>query len=182
MARLLVIFAYTIGVFFLKGPWLCLALAVNVVVMARCRIHPRDAARYISGALPFICFACVFNLALGYVEDALYAGARLVLICNITQCYKKTTGAAELAGAIERLFSPLAVFKIDPKDIGLMVCISLAFLPVLRRDFAAVHAALRAKGMRLSARTFKYVLKPFLIGIFQRTNEISRALRTKGYE
>jgi energy-coupling factor transport system permease protein len=115
------------------------------------------------------------------VEDAVALSIRLVLICNITQCYKKVVSAEDLANAIEILFSPLKVFNIKGKDVGLMVCISLAFIPVLRRDFSQVRIALRARGMKLTARNMKYFLKPFFIGILQRTDEISKAIRTKGY-
>jgi energy-coupling factor transport system permease protein len=176
------IFAYTILVFFFSG-WSLAAFAVlNIIAMIITRVSPASALKYLAALLPFIGFACLFNLALGYVEDAVNLALRLVLIGNITQCYKKTVSAADLSGAIEALFSPLRVFKIEGRDIGLMVCIGLAFLPVLRRDFASIRLALRAKGMRLNSRSLKYLLLPFFTGIFRRTGEISRALRAKGYE
>ena len=129
----------------------------------------------------FVLLAAIVNIVLGYIEDAAYLSIRLVLICNITQCYKKVVSAENLANAIEILFTPLKVFKIEGKDIGLMVCISLAFIPVLRRDFAQIRTALRARGMKITISTMKYLLKPFFIGILQRTDEISKAIRTKGY-
>jgi energy-coupling factor transport system permease protein len=176
------LFAYTILVFFFSGYRLAVFAALNVTAMIITRMSPVSALKYLAVLLPFIGFACVFNLALGYAEDAVNLALRLVLIGNITQCYKKTANAADLSGAIETLFSPLRVFKIEGRDIGLMVCISLAFLPVLRRDFASIRRALRAKGMRLNSRNLKYLLLPFFTGIFRRTGEISRALRARGYE
>jgi energy-coupling factor transport system permease protein len=89
--------------------------------------------------------------------------------------------AEDLANAIEILFSPLKIFKIDGRDIGLMVCISLAFIPVLRRDFIQIRIALRARGMSLRMKNMRYLLKPFFIGILQRTGEIAMAIRTKAY-
>ena len=180
--KFLSIFAYTILIFFFSGYALLAFCAVNIAAMAVTKVTPVSALRYLTGLLPFILFACVFNFVLGYAADALYLGIRLILICNITQCYKKAVSTTELANAIEILFSPLRIFKIEGRDIGLMVCIGLAFLPVLRRDFSAIRAALRSKGMKLTSRSLKYLLKPFFIGILRRTDEISRSIRAKAYE
>ena len=150
--------------------------------MILCRVSPPAAARYIISFLPFVFLAAVFNLILGFVEDAVYLTVRLILICNITQCYKKVVSTSDLCKVIEGFSKPLRAFNIDGKDVSLMVSISLAFIPVLRRDFEQIRRALKAKGMKLRAGNFKYIVKPFLVGILSRTNEISQAIRAKGYQ
>ena len=62
-----------------------------------------------------------------------------------------------------------------------MVCICIAFIPVLQREFDQIKRGLEAKGMPVKPRNVKYILKPFLYGIFKRTDEISNALRAKAY-
>jgi energy-coupling factor transport system permease protein len=116
------------------------------------------------------------------MRDAAYLTVRLILICTITQCYKKVVSANDLCRVIEKLGKPLKVFNIDGKDVALMVSISLAFIPILRRDFDQVRMALKAKGMQLSAKNFKYIVKPFFVGVLSRTHEISQAIRSKGYQ
>jgi energy-coupling factor transport system permease protein len=180
-ARFLSIFAYTILIFFAEGYWLLGFFAANIAAMIVTRVSPAKALKHLRSFLPFVLLAAVVNIALGSVKDAVNLSLRLILICNITQCYKKVVSAGDLAGAIEILFSPLKVFKVEGRDIGLMVCISLAFIPVLRRDFNHVRAALRARGIKITVSTMKYLLRPFFIGILQRTNEISTAVRSKGY-
>jgi energy-coupling factor transport system permease protein len=180
--KLLSIFAYTIGIFFLEWPLLLIALGVNVAAMILCRVTPLAAAKYILSFLPFIFFAAIFNFVLGFVRDAVYLAVRLMLVCNITQCYKKAVSTNDLCKVIEGFSKPLKVFHIDGKDVSLMVSISLAFIPILRRDFDQIRLALRAKGMRLNARNFKYIVKPFFVGILSRTHEISQAIRSKGYQ
>jgi energy-coupling factor transport system permease protein len=180
--RFLSIFAYTIAIFFFDWPLLIIFPAINVAAMFLCRVRPPAAARYLFSFLPFILFAALFNVLLGYLRDAAYLSVRLILICNITQCYKKVMSTRDLHRLIEGLGKPLRLFKLDPRDISLMVSISLAFIPVLRRDFDQVRLALKAKGMRLNAKNFKYVVKPFFVGILSRTHEISQAVRSKGYQ
>jgi energy-coupling factor transporter transmembrane protein EcfT len=180
--KFLSIFAYTILIFFVHGVLLPAFFAINIAAMIITKITPAQAARYLLSFLPFMLLAAAVNIAFGAAEDAAKLTLRLIFICNITQCYKKAVSAENLANAIETLFSPLKVFKIEGKDIGLMVCISLAFIPVLRRDFTHIRTALRARGMKLTASNMKYLLRPFFIGILQRTDGISRAIRTKGYD
>jgi energy-coupling factor transporter transmembrane protein EcfT len=180
--RFLSIFAYTIGIFFFEWPLLSAFAGINIAAMVLCRVRPLSAAKYILSLLPFILFAAVFNVILGYVRDAAYLTVRLILICNITQCYKRVVSANDLCRVIESLGKPLRVFHLDEKDVALMVSISLAFIPVLRRDFDQIKTALKAKGMQLNAKNFKYIVKPFSVGILSRTHEISQAVRSKGYQ
>ncbi|MFP3040867.1 energy-coupling factor transporter transmembrane protein EcfT [Treponema primitia] len=180
--KFLSIFAYTIGIFFFEWPFIAAFLLINIAAMFLCRLRPLAAAKYIISFLPFIFLAAFFNFILGFVQNALYLSARLILICNITQCYKKVVNTNDLCRIIETLSKPLKVFNIDGKDISLMVSISLAFIPVLRRDFEQIRTALKAKGMKVNAQNFKYIVKPFFVSILSRTNEISRAIRLKGYQ
>jgi energy-coupling factor transport system permease protein len=180
--KFLSIFVYTIGVFFFEWPLIAFFLAINGAAMILCRVTPLAAAKYALSFLPFILFAAVFNFLLGYIQDAVYLTVRLILICNITQCYKKVVSVTDLCRVIEGLSRPLKVFKIDGKDVSLMVSISLAFIPVLRRDFDQVRMALKAKGALLNAKNLKYIVKPFFVGILSRTHEISQAVRSKGYQ
>jgi energy-coupling factor transport system permease protein len=183
-AKFLSIFVYTILIFFFDGYRLLGFCAVNIAAMIATKVTPAQALKHLLMFLPFVLFVGAVNLAFTAFRDvgfALYLSLRLILICNITQCYKKVMRAENLANAVEIIFSPLKIFKIEGKDIGLMVCISLAFIPVLRRDFTQIRIALRARGMTLSAKNMKYLLKPFFIGILQRTGEIAKAIRTKAY-
>jgi energy-coupling factor transporter transmembrane protein EcfT len=182
VTKLLLLFAYSITVFFAAGIWLLPYLAVNVILMAVTKITPLAALRYISGALPFILFAAVINLILGSVMDSVWLSLRLFLVCNVTQCFRKSVSIGALGEALETLASPLRVFKVNSRDVGLVVCIAIAFIPVLRRDFGQIRMALRAKGMKVNFRNFKYLVLPFFTGLFKRTSEIADALNSKGYQ
>jgi hypothetical protein len=78
------IFAYTILIFFFSGYSLAAFAALNVIAMIITKVSPASAFTYLAAFLPFIGFACVFNLAMGYVEEAVNLALRLVLIgkCN----------------------------------------------------------------------------------------------------
>jgi hypothetical protein len=83
------LFAYTILVFFFSGYRLAAFAVFNGIAMIVARVSPVQALKYLAGLLPFIGFVCVFNLVLGHAGDAVNLALRLVLIGNMTQCYKK---------------------------------------------------------------------------------------------
>jgi energy-coupling factor transporter transmembrane protein EcfT len=180
--KILSIFVYTIGIFFFDWPLILIFPLINIAAMILCRITPAAAAKYIFSFLPFIFLAAVFNVVLGFVLDAIYITVRLMLICNITQCYRRVVSTKDLCDTIENICGFFKVFKIDGRAVSLMVSISLTFIPVLRRDFDQIKTALKAKGMKINAKNLKYIVNPFFTGILSRTNEIAQAIRLKGYQ
>lgn len=173
---------YAVAVFFVSAPLAIAALALfNIAVMAAARVPPKKALLYIKGVSPFIILAALINLFAGTWQESVLVAARLILVCNVTQSFRFFVNSMQLADAIETFCRPLKIFKVEPRDVGLMVCICVAFIPVLQREFFQIKCGLQAKGMPLKPRNVKYILKPFMFGIFKRTDEISNALRAKGY-
>jgi energy-coupling factor transport system permease protein len=182
LLKLLLLAAYTVAVFFAADFRAAGVFALfNVFMMTRARLSLKNALMYLRGIAPFIILASLINFIADGWREAAQVALRLVLVCNGTQIFRRMVNSTQLANAVETLCRPLKIFKADPRDIGLMVCICLAFIPVLRRDFDQVACGLRAKAMPLKARNMKYILKPFLYGIFRRADEISSALNAKAY-
>ncbi|MDR2795928.1 MAG: energy-coupling factor transporter transmembrane protein EcfT [Spirochaetaceae bacterium] len=182
MLKVFLLAAYAVGVFFISNFWAIGALIVfNICMMIFVRLPPKSALLYMRGVMPFIILAALINLITGSWQEAALTFARLVLVCNITQSFRNIVNSMQLANAIETFCRPLKIFKVEPRDVGLMVCICIAFIPVLQREFEQIKCGLQAKGMPVKPRNVKYILKPFLYGIFKRTDEISNALRAKAY-
>ncbi|MDR2802659.1 MAG: energy-coupling factor transporter transmembrane protein EcfT [Treponema sp.] len=185
MKNLLKVFlltAYAVGVFFISDFWAIIGLAAfNICVMIFTRLPIKAALSYMRGAAPFIILAGLINFIADSWQESVLVVVRLVLVCNITQSFRRVVNSMQLANAIETFCCPLKVFKIVPRDVSLMVCICIAFIPVLQREFNQIKCALQAKGMPIKPRNVKYILKPFLYGIFKRAEEISNALLAKAY-
>jgi energy-coupling factor transport system permease protein len=182
LAKICLLAAYAVGVFFVSNFWAIGAIAVfNICFMAVVRLPLKNAALYMRGVLPFIILAGLINLIADSWQEAVLTAARLVLVCNITQSFRCIVNSMQLADAVETFCRPLKIFKIEPRDAGLMVCICIAFIPVLQREFDQIKCGLEAKGIPAKPHNVKYILKPFLYGIFKRTDEISNALRAKAY-
>jgi energy-coupling factor transporter transmembrane protein EcfT len=182
MLKVFLLAVYTVGVFFVSNIWAIGALAVfNICMMIFVRLPVKTALLYLRGILPFIILAGLINLIAASWQEALLIVVRLILVCNITQSFRCIVNSMQLANAVETFCRPLKIFRIEPRDAGLMVCICIAFIPVLQREFDQIKCGLEAKGLPVKLRNIKYILKPFLYGIFKRTDEISNALRAKAY-
>ncbi|MDR2516950.1 MAG: hypothetical protein LBC88_06160 [Spirochaetaceae bacterium] len=183
LVKLILLAAAAFLIFFVSNPLLFAAFALAVIIlMIAGRINPFRVFRSLSRMLPFIVFASLVNLLLGDLREMILVCARLVLVCGMTFMFRERTGSMELAKAVTLLFYPVKLFRAKPEDIGLMVCIAVAFIPVLQRELREIRRALMAKGMKWSLHGVKYVLQPLLAGVLKRTGEIATALRAKAYE
>ena len=92
----------------------------------------------------------------------------------------------EFAELIEKIVYPHKIFKINPKDVSLMVTIALSFIPIMKDEIRQIKNVLNAKGIYPSntnlIKNASLIFKPFFISILQRTNEIEMSLKAKGYQ
>jgi energy-coupling factor transporter transmembrane protein EcfT len=169
-------------VFFVSNFWVLGVFALfNIGMMIYTRLSPKSALVHLRGIAPFIIIAGLINIIAGSWQDGALVVARLALVCNLAQSFRRIINSTQLANAVETFCIPLKALKIEPRDAGLIVCIGIAFIPVLRRELEQIKCGLRAKGMPIKLKNVKYIFKPFLFGIFKRTDEISDALQAKAY-
>ncbi|MDR3342501.1 MAG: energy-coupling factor transporter transmembrane protein EcfT [Treponema sp.] len=182
LVKLLLLMTYTFIVFFISNYYILGGFFVcTVLIMLGTHIQLSTAIKELWIMLPFIAFTAGINMLLGDIHEMVLVALRLLLVCTITYCFKRLVSSMELANAIETLCYPLKFCKMDPKDISLMVCICIAFIPILQRELEQIINGLKAKGMKITLQNTKYILKPFLYGIFKRTDEIADALKAKAY-
>jgi energy-coupling factor transport system permease protein len=182
LIKVFLLAAYAVGVFFVSDFRAIGAFVLfNLCMMALVRLSPKRAVVYMRGVAPFIILAGLINFIIGPWQEGALVVARLTLVCNMTQSFRHVVNSMQLANAVETFCRPLKIFRVEPRDAGLMVCICVAFIPVLTREFDQIKCGLQAKGMTVKPRNIKYVLKPFLYGLFKRTDEISNALLAKAY-
>ena len=180
--KLLIFIAYTVIVFFTTNYYVFFVyLLFNLLVQYIFKVKLVKSIYNIIKLLPFIMFATAINILLGDVKSAILIGIRLLIVCNITYSFKNILSSTNLANAIEILSASLKIFNINPKDVSLVICICFAYIPILTRELSQIKYALKSKGMKIKITNYRYVLQPFLVGVFKRTNEISYALKAKGY-
>lgn len=126
----------------------------------------------------FILFTVFINIIVADINLGVLIGIRLILVCNITYTFSRVLSYTQFANAIEHLSYPLKIFNIKPKDVGLLVCMAIAFIPIFKDELQQIKNALYIKG----TKKIKYILQIFFISVFKRINDLEMSLKSKAYE
>ena len=177
---------YTFLIFLIKDYYLlCMVFIINVIIMLILKESIKRVVLAILKIMPFIIFTTIINIAFSGVELGILIGIRLILVCHITYIYAKKMTPQKLQYVVETLLKPLKIFKIDSKEIGIMVCIGVAFIPIIQKQMSEIKLSLKSKGFDLRfiniIKKPNYILVPLLTSIIKRVGEIEQSLLSKGY-
>lgn len=173
---------YATVIFFIdNNSLLLLILLLNMLAMLIFHIPIAQAIRNLLKMMPFILLTVILNCILSNYEYAILVGIKLLLVCNITYTYSKTTTVREIGYTIKKLCTPLKFIKIDPNEIELMVCISLSMIPILKKEYSQLKEACLAKGIDINIKNMKIILTKLMVSIMKKVNHIEEAIIEKGY-
>jgi len=167
--KLILFLTYTIAIFFISNYIIILIFAIiNIALM----LIYKSSLVSLLRLTPLIIFTALLNLIFGSLESAILVLVRLILVCNFTLTFRNILSVVEISEVVSYI----------SKDLGLIVSIGIAFMPILAKELSEIRYALQAKGMKVNLKNTKYVIKPFMYGLIKRTDEITYALHAKGYE
>lgn len=114
---------------------------------------------------------------------------RFVLIIFFSTLLTLTTTPLNLADGVEAGLSPLARFKVPVHEIGLMLSMSLRFVPTLMDDTTRIMNAQRARGVDFNegsivqkVRSVIPILIPLFASSFKRADALATAMEARGYQ
>lgn len=123
------------------------------------------------------------------LEQAGLIFMRFILIIFFSTLLTLTTMPLSLADAVESLLRPLARFKVPVHEIGLMLSLSLRFVPTLMDDTTRIMNAQRARGVDFSegnlfqrVRAMVPILIPLFASAFKRADALAIAMESRGYQ
>lgn len=182
LLKFIIFIFLTFAIFFIKNIYiLSIIAAINISLMLIIKISIKDFFKSFRLLIPFLFVAFLLNIVLANLMEATLILFRIIICYCITYIYYKTTTIAEISYTFELLLSPLKLFKINTKNITLIVSISLCTIPILKNEITAVQNAIKSKGAKIKISNFSLVLKPILISIIKRTGEMEKALISKGF-
>lgn len=161
--------------------YIVIPLFINAVAMVIVKVDLKKVIKNLLHVLPFIVFTGIINLILENYIYALYISIKLVLVCNITYIYSRTTTVFTVAKTVKTICSPLKLFKINIDDIEILVALALSMIPVLKKEAIDLKNACVAKNIDWNIKNIKIILSKLLISIIKRVNEIDEALIEKGH-
>lgn len=123
------------------------------------------------------------------LEQAGIICCRFVLIIFFSTLLTLTTMPLSLATAVESLLGPLKRLKVPVHEIGLMLSMSLRFVPTLMDDTIRIMNAQKARGVDFGEGNIVQKVKamiPILIPLFatslKRADSLATAMEARGYQ
>ena len=174
---------YSTLIFFTPNKYVYIVIStiINILAMVIVKVNIKNAIKNIIKLLPFILFTGIINCILVNYLYATYISIKLILVCNITYTYSRTTTAFSVAKTVKTLCKPLEIFNINTDDIEILVALGITMIPVLKKEFIDLKNACLAKNIEWNIKNMKIILSKFLFSIIKRVNEIDEALIEKGH-
>lgn len=180
--KFIIFIIYTICIFFIKDRFTLVCLfIINVLLGILIKINFKKMLNDFLFFLPFIIITVIFNIIFENLQYGALIGARLIICYNITYSFSKTFTIMEFAETIEKLCYPLKFLKINPRDVGIIVSISLCMISVFKNEIQETIKAMKSKGKKIRIRQIVLIMKPIVISLLKKTNEMEKALISKGY-
>lgn len=178
---------YTVGVFYVANHWFLMAIiGVNIGVMMINKISLKGALKNLAGIGIFILFTVGINIFLMSIQEAILIGIRLAIVCNGTYIFTKLLSTLEIAETIQNLLAPLKLLKINTQNIGIIISIAMAFIPILTKELNNITYSLKSKGFNTKMpnliRNSNLIMKPLFIAILKKVNEVEYTLKAKAFQ
>ena len=206
-SKLLVVIAFIV-VIFLAHDWLgyLLLLAYTLAGVALSRIPISYFLKGLRPMIGLILFTVIFQMlftpgahllwqfwifriSVGSMINAVYIFFRFVLIIFISTVLTLTTPPLTLADGIETGLAPLKKIKVPVHELGLMLSISLRFIPTLMDDTTMIMNAQKARGMDFGEGNLLQKIKsvipiliPLFVESFRRADDLAVAMESRGYQ
>lgn len=181
--KLILFLVYTIAIFLVKNDvFAVIVLGINILLTLLLKISIKEEIGNLLGIIIFVIITATINAIIIDIKAGVMIGIKLLLVCNITYIFSRIMNYTELAEAIEKIFSIFKVLKINPKNISIMICICISFIPTIKKQIKQVRAALKAKGVKMNLKNSGLIFEPVAISLLKRVDEIESSLKAKAYQ
>lgn len=185
--KLIFLIAISVYIFTVKDYFtLNTVLIISIAMLVLSRIKLINYIKAIVNSIYFVIITFVINLLFSDIIYSFMISYRIFIMIIFTLILTLTTKPMDIVYGITNLLYPLKIFGVNTKDISLMVGIGISFMPILKNEYIQVKQAQMAKGYYPKIRDIKKyslcIFVPYLTNCFKRVDEMSIALRAKGYE
>lgn len=191
--KVLLLLAYSIGIFFVRTWWGMGTFALAVVVAAGVARVP--ARRMMGPLVPVVvlaAFAAVFAFAgspdLEGLSRGLFVAVRMVALVAASFVVCFTTTLTALLDAFAWFIGPLRAVRVPVDDIAFTLALAIRFIPVVADELADVRRAQAARGARLDGMPFRRRLEVWgaafsavFIGLFRHADALATAMDARCY-
>ncbi len=199
-------FAFIIFIFVCKNFWsMGLLCGFAVITYLLSKLSPKIIIKSFKPLLPIIFLTTILQLYYtqkgsvlfewkfititdGGVYMAIFIAVRILTLLLMSSLLTYTTSPTDLTDAIEKLLSPLKVFKVDVHTFAMMMTIALRFIPTLIDEIDRIMSAQKARGADFESggivkrvKALFPIFIPLFISAFKRAIELADAMSCRCY-
>ncbi len=119
---------------------------------------------------------------------ATYVSIRIFLILLCSTIFIATTNNIQITRGIEGFLSPLKYLKIPTNEISMILSMSITFIPILYYESKKILQAqasrgsdFKSKNIIIKIKSLNSLIIPLFVSVFQKSEDISNAMETRGY-
>ncbi|MFY0527676.1 energy-coupling factor transporter transmembrane component T family protein [Archangium gephyra] len=160
-------------------PVLSGALVATLGLYALARLRPREVAPVLRLAAFVLVPLLVLHALLSGWVPALEAVLRLAVLLLLATLVSLTTRASDMLDTLERALRPLARFGLNPARLGLLLSLTLRFIPLLATWLREIQEAQRVRGLE---RNPLAVLVPLLVKTLRTADSLADAIDARCFD
>lgn len=196
---------YIISLFLFENIWgYVLAALFLAMVIKLSKVPFKFMVRGMKSILLLLLITVVFNLFLTPGEVlitiwklkitkeglsiAIFMAIRLCFLIIGSSIMTLTTTPNNLTDGMEKMMSPLKIFKVPVHEVAMMMSIALRFIPILLEETDKIMKAQIARGADFEsgnlikrAKALVPLLVPLFISAFRRANDLAMAMEARCY-
>ena len=196
---------YIVSLFLFENIWgYILAALFLAIVIKLSKVPFKFMVRGMKSIMLLLMITVAFNLFLtqGEVLITIWKlkitkeGLRIAIFMAIRLCFliigssimTLTTTPNNLTDGMEKMMSPLKIFKVPVHEVAMMMSIALRFIPILLEETDKIMKAQIARGADFEsgnlikkAKALVPLLVPLFISAFRRANDLAMAMEARCY-
>jgi biotin transport system permease protein len=156
-------------------------VAVVLIGLGVARLPAAVLGRQVRAVLWWLLALAVVTGLVGGVASAALVVLRLLALVLAAAVVTATSRVTELVAVVEWLCSPLRVVGVRPARIGLLVAMTLRFIPLVAERAERIREAQAARGGTVRGiRAWTTTAVPLLIQVLQMAHTTAEALDARG--
>jgi len=124
-------------------------------------------------------FVFVAHVVFVSLSDAFVVSLRLITLFVLAILFTLTTRVTDITDAIIRILQPLGRFGFPVKQLGLMLSLTLRYIPLLYQQFLELREAQQARCCKAGTLS---LMVPLLVKSLKLGDELGEALDARGYD
>lgn len=179
-AKMLALLAAGTGLLLFPSlPVLSGALVATLGLYLLARLRPREVAPVLRLSAFVLVPLFVLHALLSGWRPALEVVLRLAVLLLLATLVSLTTRASDMLDALERALRPLARFGLNPARLGLLLSLTLRFIPLLATWLREIQEAQRVRGLD---RNPLAVLVPLLVKTLRTADTLADAIDARCFD